>query len=100
MQAPGGRGNSSSFLISAVVGGEWSVTPRPRFTLGERTSGTHWIRGRVGLRTGLDTARGKNSLTLPGIEPRSSSLQSDTTLTELRQLNNINVNTYLCSNSC
>jgi hypothetical protein len=31
-----------------------SVTPRPRFTPGERTPGTHWIGGWVGLRAGLD----------------------------------------------
>jgi hypothetical protein len=29
-------------------------TPRPRFTPGERTPGTHWIGGWVGLRAGLD----------------------------------------------
>jgi hypothetical protein len=28
--------------------------PRPRFTPGERTHGTHWIGGWVGLRAGLD----------------------------------------------
>jgi hypothetical protein len=31
-----------------------SVTPRPRFTPGERTPGTHWIGGWVGPRAGLD----------------------------------------------
>jgi hypothetical protein len=37
-----------------------SVTPRPRFTPGERTPGTHWIGGWVGHRAGLDAeARGK-----------------------------------------
>jgi hypothetical protein len=44
----------------------------PRFTPGERTTGTHWTRGWVGPRAGLDTeARGKIILPLPGIEPRS-----------------------------
>jgi hypothetical protein len=48
-----------------------SVTPRPRFTPGERTPGTHCTGGWVGPRAGLDTeARGKNPLPLPGIEPR------------------------------
>jgi hypothetical protein len=37
-----------------------SVTPRPRFTPGDRTPGTHWTGGWVGPRAGLDTpARGK-----------------------------------------
>jgi hypothetical protein len=37
-----------------------SVTPRPRFYSWERTPGTQWIGGWVGLRPGLDTeARGK-----------------------------------------
>jgi hypothetical protein len=54
---------------------------------GERTASTHWIGGWVGLRAGLNTeAREKNPLSLPGIETRSFSLQSDTILTELPQL--------------
>jgi len=37
-----------------------SITPRPRFTPGERTPGTHCTGGWVGPRAGLDTeARGK-----------------------------------------
>jgi hypothetical protein len=37
-----------------------SITPRPRFTPGERTPGTHFTGGWVGPRAGLDTeARGK-----------------------------------------
>jgi hypothetical protein len=31
-----------------------NVTPRPRFTPGERIPGTHWIGGWVGPRAGLD----------------------------------------------
>jgi hypothetical protein len=31
-----------------------SVTPRPRFTPGERTPGTHWTGGWVGPRAGLN----------------------------------------------
>jgi hypothetical protein len=62
-----------------------SVTPRPRFTTWESIPGNHWIRGWERLKTGLDTeARGKNPL--PGIEPRSSSLYSDTIPTVLPQL--------------
>jgi hypothetical protein len=83
MQAPRGRGGitpkSKEVLVHTMetLGGEevllllihhlgaswgWvvSVTPRPRFTPGERTPGTHWIAGWVGVRAGLDTdARGK-----------------------------------------
>jgi hypothetical protein len=37
-----------------------SITPRPRFTPGERTPGIHCTGGWVGPRAGLDTeARGK-----------------------------------------
>jgi len=37
-----------------------NITPRPRFTPGERTPGTHCTGGWVGPRAGLDTeARGK-----------------------------------------
>jgi hypothetical protein len=37
-----------------------SITPRPLFTPGERTPGTHWRGGWVGPRAGLDTEdRGK-----------------------------------------
>jgi hypothetical protein len=47
--------SSYSFLTSALHGG-WVVivTPRPRFTPGERTPCTHWIGGWVGPRAGLD----------------------------------------------
>jgi hypothetical protein len=48
-----------------------SVTHRPRFSPGERTPGSHWIGGWMGLRASLNTeARGK-TFTLPWIEPRS-----------------------------
>jgi hypothetical protein len=50
-----------------------SVTPRPRFSPGERTFGTHCTGGWVDPRAGLDTeARRKILSPLPGIEPRSS----------------------------
>jgi hypothetical protein len=68
-----------SFLTSALhrVSGQrhtWAALYR-RW----KTRGTHWIRDWVSLRAGVDTeARGKIR-SFPGIEPRSSSLQSDAT---------------------
>jgi hypothetical protein len=49
------RHSSYSYLTSATRWG-WvvSVTPRPRFTPGERTPDTHWVGGWVGLTAGLD----------------------------------------------
>jgi hypothetical protein len=49
-----------------------SVTPRPRFSPGERTPGTHCTRAWMGPRADLDAeARGIILSYLPGIEPRS-----------------------------
>jgi hypothetical protein len=56
------------FLTSALEGGEWRASRPDRFTLG-----THWIRGWVGPRAGLDTVEKKTPLSLPGIEPLPSS---------------------------
>jgi hypothetical protein len=42
------------FLTSVLVGGEWSDSCPGCFTPGERVPGTHWIRGWVDPRTGLD----------------------------------------------
>jgi hypothetical protein len=56
-----------SFLISALGGGEWSVSRPGRFT-----PGVHWIGGCVGPRADMDAA--KNILPLLEIEPRPSSL--------------------------
>lgn len=46
------------------------VSPsRPdRFNSDEKTSGTHWLGGCVGPRTGLDDGKEEESLPLPGIE--------------------------------
>jgi hypothetical protein len=51
------------FLTSALVGGEWSVSPP-----GERAPGAHWIGGWVGSRTGLDDMEKRRFLTLLGLE--------------------------------
>jgi hypothetical protein len=55
------RYSSYSFSTSALGGGEWSASrPGRAFTPGERTPGTHWTGGWVGLRAGLDAEdRGK-----------------------------------------
>jgi hypothetical protein len=53
------------FLTSALVGGEWSALRPGRFT-----SGTHWIRGWVDPRAGLDDVEKRKFLTLPGLEFR------------------------------
>jgi hypothetical protein len=61
-------------LLIHDLGTKWgwvvSVTPRPRFTPGERIPGTHCTGGWVGLRAGLETGWRKNLLPVPGIEPR------------------------------
>jgi hypothetical protein len=41
-------------LTSALDGGEWSGSRSYRSTPRERSSGTHWIGGRVEARDGLD----------------------------------------------
>jgi hypothetical protein len=51
-------GEEVQLLLILNLGTKWgwvvSVTPRPRFTPGERTPGTHWTGGWVGPRAGLD----------------------------------------------
>jgi hypothetical protein len=42
------------FLTSALDGGEWSASRPRRFTLEERTNGTHWTGGWVGPKAGFD----------------------------------------------
>jgi hypothetical protein len=58
------------FLISALVGGEWSASRPGRFTPGEAALGTHLIGGWVHPKAGLDVEKRK-FLTLPGLELRS-----------------------------
>jgi hypothetical protein len=58
------------FLISALVGGEWSTSRPGSFTPGERAPGTHWIGGWVDLTAGLEDLEKRKFLTLPGLELR------------------------------
>jgi hypothetical protein len=71
------RYSSYSFLTSALGGSEVSVTPRPRFAPGERTTGTLWTGGWVGPRAGLDTeVRGKILCPCRGSNPDRPVVQS------------------------
>jgi hypothetical protein len=56
------------FLTLALVGGEW-LTSRPGcFTPVEGATGTHWIGGWVGPRTGMDDVEGRKILPLGGLK--------------------------------
>jgi hypothetical protein len=46
-----------------AVGGDWSASRPGKFTPGERTLGTDWIRGWMGPRTGLDDVKNGKSCT-------------------------------------
>jgi hypothetical protein len=59
-----------SFLTSALVGDERSVSRHGRFTHGERALGTPWIEGCVGPRVDLDHVKKRKFLTPPGLELR------------------------------
>jgi hypothetical protein len=56
-----------SFLTSALVGGEWSVSRPGRFIPRERAPGTHWIGSWVRLRAGLDGVE-KTEISFPSRE--------------------------------
>jgi hypothetical protein len=60
----------SSFLTSALAGGERSASRICRFTPGERAPGMHWIGSWVDPRAGLDGVEKRKFLTLPGLELR------------------------------
>jgi hypothetical protein len=47
--------SSTHSLTSALDGGEWSASHPDRFTLKERSPGTHWIGGWVDPRAVLDS---------------------------------------------
>jgi hypothetical protein len=52
------EGKEEKLLLILNLGTRWgwvvSIMPRPRFTPGKITPGTHWIGGWVGPRAGLD----------------------------------------------
>jgi hypothetical protein len=54
----------------SLYGTSWdnwvSVTPRPRFNPREKTTGSHWTGGWVGLRVGLDTGSRKKTFASGG----------------------------------
>jgi hypothetical protein len=56
------------FLISALVGREWSTSRPYRFTPGQIAPDTHCLGGRMGPRFGLNTMEKIKFLTLPGVE--------------------------------
>jgi hypothetical protein len=76
MKAPVGRGgiDPTHSRPRHLMGWVVSVTPRPPFSPGERTPGTHWTGDWVGPRAGMNTeATGKILSPLPGIKPKSPS---------------------------
>jgi hypothetical protein len=59
------------FWASALVEGEWPVSPSGRFIPWEIAPCNHWIGGWVSLRTGLDDVKKRKILPLSGLELRS-----------------------------
>jgi hypothetical protein len=86
-------------LASALARGEWSISHPCRFTLGERATSTHWIRGWVGTKTGLDMVENKTFLTLLGLELRIHNRPARSqTLYQLRypgSLNDVSISSKL-----
>jgi hypothetical protein len=56
--------HSHVFLISVLIGGEWSASRPGRFTTGEKDPGTHWIGRWVNPRAGLEDVEKRKFLTL------------------------------------
>jgi hypothetical protein len=58
------------FFISALVGGEWLASLLGHFTLWEGAPDTHWKRGWVGTRPGLDVVKKRKSCPYRDSNPR------------------------------
>jgi hypothetical protein len=69
----GSGGIASPFLTLTLERNEWSVTRPGRFIPGEKSADTHWIRGWMGPRAGLDAVEKRNILhyweSNPGVQP-------------------------------
>jgi hypothetical protein len=70
----GSVGITPPFLSSVVVGGEWSASCPGHFTPREISLCSHWMGGWVGIRVSPDAVEKEKNLSMPGIEPRPSSL--------------------------
>jgi hypothetical protein len=70
----GSGGIAPSFLSSTLDGGEWSASCPVCFTARERALGTHWIGGLGGPQSRSGDCGEEKIYTVPGIEPRQSSL--------------------------
>jgi len=73
-----------AFLTSALDAGEWSASRPGCFTLGKRSSDTHWVGGWVGLGTSLDAvAKREIPCPLRKSSPGRPARSLDAILTEL-----------------
>jgi hypothetical protein len=82
-------GIASTFLTSALDGGEWSGSLPGRFIPREIARGTYWIGGWVWSEPAWTLPRREKSLALPGIKPRSSSPKPVAIPTELEENENV-----------
>jgi hypothetical protein len=72
------------FLTLVLVGSEWSASCPGRFTLGVGDPVAHRIGGYLGPRADLDDEKKRKCLTLPGLELRIVSVNTDCIIASLR----------------